>query len=281
MPQATAAEQAVREGDAKRALELLTAQVRGAPNDAKLRIFMFQLLAVLGQWERALNQLNVAGELDPSTLPMVQTYREAINCEALRRQVFAGQKVPMLFGEPQPWVALLIESLLQAGRGELGNAAKLREQALQQAPATAGSVDGQAFEWIADADLRLGPTLEAVINGRYCWVPFERLSQITIDPPVDLRDAVWTAATLRFSNGGESVALIPTRYPDTELALGDLCALARRTEWQTAAGGGEIGLGQRMLATDTGDFALMDVREVVFTSTPDGEVDAEAEADAG
>ncbi len=78
--------------------------------------------------------------------------------------------------------------------------------------ASAGDIDGQPFEWIADADSRLGPVLEAVINGRYYWVPFSRLSRIQIEPPEDLRDMVWMPAHLQFENGGESVALIPTRY---------------------------------------------------------------------
>lgn len=261
-----AAEQALKDGDAARALKLLTEQVRSHPNDAKLRVFLFQLLAVLGQWDRALNQLNVAAELDASTLPMAQTYREAIHCETLRLQVFAGQKVPMLFGEPEPWIALLIEALLREGRGEMQAGAQLRAQALDEAPATAGTLNDQAFDWIADADSRLGPTLEAVINGRYYWLPWNRLSQVVIEPPVDLRDAIWMPANFQFSNGGESVGLIPTRYPDTELAVGDLCALARRTEWRERADGSYVGLGQRIIATNAEETALMDVRTVVLRS---------------
>ena len=46
------------------ALKALSDEVRAKPGDAKLRVFMAQLLCVLGQWERALNQLNVAAELD-------------------------------------------------------------------------------------------------------------------------------------------------------------------------------------------------------------------------
>lgn len=61
------------------------AEVRKAPADAKRRVFLFQLLAVMGDWDRALNQLNVAGELDSGTLAMVSTYREALRCEVLRR----------------------------------------------------------------------------------------------------------------------------------------------------------------------------------------------------
>ncbi len=181
MSNPSAAEQALRDGDVTRALKLLTEQVRAKPQDAKLRVFMFQLLCVLGQWDRALNQLNVSLELDPGTLPMVQTYREAINCETLRLQVFAGQKVPMLFGEPETWVALLIEALLREGRGEPEDARKLRAQAMEDAPTSAGDIDGQAFAWIADADTRLGPTLEAVINGRYYWLPWNRLAKVEID----------------------------------------------------------------------------------------------------
>jgi type VI secretion system protein ImpE len=264
MADTRAAEQAQKDGDALRALKLLTEQVRSHPQDAKLRVFMFQLLCVLGQWERALNQLNVSFELDASTLPMVQTYREAIACESLRMQVYAGQKAPMLFGEPETWMALLIEALLREGRGDRDDAHKLRAQALDEAPATAGQIDGEAFTWIADADSRLGPVIETVINGRYYWLPWSRLLQVDIDPPQDLRDAVWMPAHFQFTNGGEVVGLIPTRYPGTVLANGDLLALARQTDWQEVEPGVYRGLGQRVFTTDVADHALMDTRSVVL-----------------
>ena len=266
MTHPTAAEQALKEGDALRALKLLTDEVRSSPQDAKKRIFMFQLLCVLGQWERALNQLNVAFELDASTLPMVQTYREAIACETLRLQVFAGHKAPMLFGEPETWIALLIEALLREGRGEPDAARQLREQGLEQAPATAGTADGQPFAWIADADTRLGPTIEAVVNGRYYWLPWNRLAKVDIDPPEDLRDAVWMPAHFEFTNGGDIVGLIPTRYPDTVLAQGDALALSRQTDWRETSPGVYIGLGQRLITTDNAEFPLMDLRSVVLES---------------
>ena len=264
MSNPSAAELALKDGDVTRALKLLTEQVRAKPQDAKLRVFMFQLLCVLGQWDRALNQLNVSLELDGSTLPMVQTYREAIACETLRLQVFAGQKVPMLFGEPETWVALLIEALLREGRGEPDAARQLRDQAMEQAPTTSGHLDGQPFAWIADADSRLGPTLEAVINGRYYWLPWNRLSKVEIDPPQDLRDAIWMPAHFEFTNGGEVVGLIPTRYPDTDLTAGDALTLARRTDWREVLPGVFAGLGQRLIVTDNTEVGLMDVRTVTL-----------------
>lgn len=266
----SAAEQALKDGDPQAAIKHLQTQVRSHPADAKLRVFLFQLLCVQGDWARALNQLNVAAELDASTLPMVQAYRETIHCEVLREQVFKGQKAPLLFGEPEGWTALLIEALLRDGRGEAEAADKLREQAYADAPATAGQVKGdgepQAFQWIADADMRIGPVLEAVVNGRYYWVPFTRLSTVTIEPPTDLRDRVWMPATLMFANGGEVVAFLPTRYAGTDLT-DPLLALARKTAWSEPRPGLFLGSGQRMLATDAGDLSLMDLRSITLAET--------------
>lgn len=89
------AEELLRAGRLDDALKALQEQVRSQPSNATLRIFLFQLLAVMGQWARAQNQLKVVGELDASALPMVQTYSTAIDCEALRREVFAGRLTPV------------------------------------------------------------------------------------------------------------------------------------------------------------------------------------------
>ena len=150
MSVADAAEQSLKAGDPVAALVHLQDQVRARPADAKLRVFLFQLLCVLGQWERALTQLKVASELDPATLAMAQTYREAVRCEAIRRDVFSGKKSPMVFGEPEPWLAFLIESLLSASR-DAAKSDELRRRAFDEAATSAGEINGQEFSWIADA----------------------------------------------------------------------------------------------------------------------------------
>ena len=265
MATASPAEQSLRDGDPYTALKLLQEEVRGKASDAKLRTFLFQLLCVLGQWERALNQLEVAASLDPAALGMAQVYREAVRCEVLRGQVFEGRKAPMVFGQPDTWLALLIESMLLTGRGQKKEAETLRAQAFDEAPASAGTLNGTPFEWIADADMRLGPVLEAVINGRYYWVPFARLQRIAIEEPEDLRDKVWTPAHLMLENGGEAYALVPTRYPGTEKLDDGELLLARKTVWDEQGAGFYCGLGQRILSTDGGETSLMDVRDIIFT----------------
>jgi len=270
MSLADAAESNLKNGDLAAALADLQEQVRAQPANAKLRIFLFQLLCVRGEWERALNQLKVASGLDASALAMAQMYGEAVRCEAIRRDVFAGKKVPMIFGEPEQWLALLIESLLVAGRGEKERSVELRARAFEEAEMSAGEINGQPFEWVADADSRLGPVLEAVINARYYWVPFARLSAVTIEEPEDLRDMVWMPAQLQFENGGESVALIPTRYPGSETSEDGLIALARKTVWEEVAEDTHHGLGQRVIATDVVDVPLLEVRKLVVHASVAG-----------
>ncbi|WP_035375432.1 type VI secretion system accessory protein TagJ [Pseudoduganella violaceinigra] len=258
------AEQSMRDGDPAVALQLLQESVRRNPGDAKMRIFLSQLLLVLGQWERALTQLGVAAELDAAALPMAQMYGAAIRCEAQRARVFAGSAAPLVFGQPDAWLALLIESSLHAGRGEMEQAEKLRDMAFERAPASSGTVDDQPFNWIADADPRLGPVLEAIINGKYYWLPFSNLSEVVIEAPQDLRDVVWMPAHFAFSNGGEAVGLVPTRYPGSELSSDSALLLSGKTDWHEVAPGMYQGLGQRMLATDTGELPLMDIRRIAI-----------------
>lgn len=270
----------LHEGKPEAALVALQEAVRKDAANPTHRVFLFQLLCVLGQWNRALTQLNVVGELDAGTLPMVQTYREAIQCEGLRGDIFKGARAPLIFGEPQPWLVLLIEALKADAAGDNGRAALMRAEAFGQASAVAGSIDSQPFAWLADADGRLGPVLEAIVNGRYFWIPFERISRIELDPPADLRDRVWTPATFTWANGAQTVGLIPTRYEGTTSGLDPDPALllARRTEWGGADAA--FGVGQRMFVTDQGEHALMDVRLIEFHAMAGAEAQATSEAGA-
>ena len=271
------AEESVRAGRLDEALSDLQARVRKQPSDGKLRVFLFQLLAVMGQWERALTQLKVASDIDPSTVAMLKTYQEALRCEVMRGEVFAGHKTPLLFGQPAEWMALVLQALKLTAEEKFDEAAVLRDKAFESAPATTGKINDQPFAWIADADPRLGPMLEAIVNGRYYWIPFSRLREVTVEKPVDLRDVAWTPAHLTFANAGQSVALIPTRYPGSEASTDSRLVMARSTEWVEKAGSTFLGAGQRLLATDVGEFGLMDVRTIQLDATDDGSTEASSE----
>lgn len=251
-------------GDLDGALQALQAEVRKAPQDPKLRVFLFQLLCAIGDWDRAMTQLRVSAQLDPIAMPMAQMYREAIGCEFVREKVFAGETQPLVFGEPAQWIAMLVESLGHLARGNAQASADLRAQAFEQAPTTSGTADGVAFEWLADADMRFGPVLELIMNGKYYWAPFASIRQIKIDEPKDLRDSVWTPVEITWATGGQVAGLVPTRYPGIETAPRDSLKLSRETEWVDVGADTFVGVGQRLFATEAADLPIMDVRTIVL-----------------
>jgi type VI secretion system protein ImpE len=114
--------------------------------------------------------------------------------------------------------------------------------------------------------MRLGPVCEAIINGRYYWVPFARLARIDLEPPADLRDVVWMPAHFQFANGGETVGVIPTRYAGSEAVDDPQIRLARKTVWTEVSPDVFWGSGQRILTTDGGEHALMDVRTITINA---------------
>ena len=259
-------QQLFRDGKLRESLAALQSEVRASPADAKLRTFLAQLLMLTGEWDRAVNQLQVAAELDASALPMKHAYSAAIGCERLRAAVFAGEKRPLILGDPPTWIAVLLQSLTALAQGRVQESARLRAQALEEADATAGRMNGTEFDWIADADSRLGPVLEVFLNGAYYWAPFSRIRRIAIEPPADARDLVWVPAQFTWRNEGQAMGFIPARYPGSEHSEDDGVRMGRRTQWQDIGEGAFAGFGQRMLATSGDELGLLEVRELVLAS---------------
>lgn len=265
----------IASGDLEAALQSTQQKIRQNPADPKLRILLFQLQSLLGNWSKALNQLNVLRDLDSFCMPMVQTYEQVLACEALRTEVFAARKAPLIFGEPEGWIALMFEALHLECNGNQTEADELRVKALEQAPAISGEIDGTPFNWIADADSRLSPMLEAVMNGRYYWIPFHRISQLNLTPPEDLRDLAWIPAQFVWSNGGDGVGFIPSRYPDSENNDDNAIKLARKTEWLGKSEQTYHGLGQRILTTDIDDYPLLSCRTLTFNALEENATEQE------
>lgn len=253
-------------GDLTEALKATQQSVRKNPADAKQRVLLFQLQVILGLWDKARTQLDVLKDLDTMAQFMVQTYQQVLLCEGIRKDVFAGKRAPLIFGEPEPWIALMLEALHLDVAGKHEDASRLRADALEQVSVSSGQIDEQEFTWIVDADSRIGPMLEAIVNGQYYWVPFKRLKKINLMAPADLRDFAWTPAEFVWTNGGEAFGFIPSRYSGSEDSTDSQIQLARKTEWEEISTNTYKGLGQRMLTTDNNDYPLLDIREIKFNS---------------
>lgn len=261
----TSAEKYLKEEKVEEALKDLKNSIRKDAANLKLRIFLFQLLCVTGQWERALDQLNVLKNLKGDDALLAQIFQYVVACEPFRAAVFAGKKAPLIFGRPEEWVSFMVQALQEDFEGTPENAKELRKKALDSAPDVSGQInDDSEFQWIMDADSRLGPILEAIFQGKYYWVPMQCLKELTVEEPSDLRDLVWIPATFTWTNGGKIAGYIPSRYPDTETSADNALRLSRKTDWKERANDLWCGLGQRMLATDKNSYPLLEIRKIEF-----------------
>lgn len=253
------AEALFKAGKLDESLAALQDEIRAAPANPKLRIFLAQLLMINGTWDRAHNQLKVVGEMSSEAHLFAAIFRPLIELEAFRKAVFAGQRSPLIFGEPDPYMGKLVKALSATP----DDAESLRAAALEEAPASSGKFNGKPFDWIMDADARMGPTLEVAIDRKYYWMGLHHLKSITATAPSDLRDLIWIPAEFELVNGGRLSGFIYARYPDTETSPDPAIRLSKVTEWQDAPGG-SIGLGQRLLAGDQEDFPVLELRQVEF-----------------
>lgn len=256
----TRADELFRSGDLDGARSALVEAVRREPGDAGVRIFLFSLLAVMSEWDKAVKQLSTLAQLSPEAQMLSVVYGQAIEAEREREAVFAGT-APMCQHVASAWAEPLIQAFSLPAT-DAAAASSLREQAFDAAPDTPGELDGVAFDWIADGDARFGPSFEAIIGGRYGLQAFDQVERITSEGPRDVRDLVWYPVQIAFRSGQSVAALLPARYPG--LATDPAERLARATGWN-AAPGGERGSGQHLWSLSGGeDQGLLSVRTLVF-----------------
>ena len=259
-------ESLLKSGDLPGALAAVKAAIRKAPTDAELRFTLFQTLAAGGDWEGASNQLVAYSELTGRQSPLAVIFNDLIKAEVLRKLVFQGEKQPVVFGEPLPWIPLLMQAGRHFAKGEWEAAMTLRAQALEEAPGVSGTVNGQAFDWMMDGDTRLGPVVELMMKGTYYWVPQQRIRELTFAAPSHLRDRVWVAVEVTFENGGTTHAFMPVRYPGAHSWKEGALQLARSTDWSSPAEGIYLGSGQRVFMTNEAEIPLLDVRSLTFNA---------------
>jgi type VI secretion system protein ImpE len=257
------AETQLKAGDIAGALQILRDRLRDSPGDQRARIFLFQALCIEGAWEKARAQLKVLAQLSPKAQMLAVAYNQAIDGEIARAAAVRGiDAAPLLHASPG-WAIELANAFAADPRG----ASEMRARAFESSCDTPGDVDGQKFEYLFDGDERFGPTFEAIIAGRWGLLPFCAVEEMRTEGPVDLRDMVWLPVEIRLREGPSVAALLPVRYPGSEIDEDRELRLGRRTDWREGAG--LRGLGQRVWTTSGGkDIGILSFRKIRFVALP-------------
>ena len=218
-----------------------------------------------GNWERALAQLQVAGAARPAR-PARWRRPIARRCarEVFRAEVFAGRKQPLVSRPASRVGGLLLESLKLVAEGHVEKAEAMRDEALEAAPASGGTHRRAGVR--VDRRRRFAP--RPGVRGH-------RRRQVRVDPVRESRAAHDRAAdatcaiscgrrrSLTLVNGGETVALIPSRYPGSEASDDPAIRMARKTTWREAgrrhlSSGSGSGCGR----PTPGEYPILDTREI-------------------
>jgi type VI secretion system protein ImpE len=257
------ADELLSAGDLDGARSALVETVRAQPANEQARMFLFQLLAIAGEWDKARKQLAALAQLSGEAQMLAVAYGQAIDAEKTRADVFAGrERAEQLV--VSDWTGSLVDAIEHFANGRTAEGEAAREAAFDAAPDTPGMLDGVAFDWIADADARFGPAFEAIIGGRYGIVPFDKVESIKSEGPRDLRDIMWYPVQLAFKNGQSVAAMLPARYPGGEASSDPAERLARATNW-VDTDWGQAGSGQHLWTLSNGDdCGLLSLRTLTF-----------------
>ncbi|HEX8614139.1 MAG TPA: type VI secretion system accessory protein TagJ [Telluria sp.] len=253
----------------------LKESIRRKPEDADLRAQLFQVLALRGDWLRAQAALKMTLELNPNAHSLAGIYLRPLICELARAEVFAGARRPEVCGADAA-VERLADALKLDVDGSAEEAGALRAAAMAELPARSGQVRLHGsdtlvpFAWLADGDSRLGPVLELFSGERYLWLPLAQVQRIRFVPATSRCALVWSHSAITLVTGKEIHAALPVRYPLPAGVTDQKILSAAYTEWLPLAGSDQYaGIGQRMLVTDQGEYALLDIADIVFETETD------------
>jgi type VI secretion system protein ImpE len=221
-----------RAGRLDEAIEALGVELRNNPSDAQRRIFLFELLCFAGNFARAEKQLDVLAQRGSDAAMGTLLYRSAIHAEQTRQEMFVAGTYPTS-ATPRP---------------------------------VGGTLNGERFSSLTDADPRVGARLEVFAAGQYTWIPLEHVASVRMQPPKRLRDLLWAPAVVRTGPDFQGIelgeVLVPIMAPLSWHHENDAVRLGRVTEWQELGDGTQVPIGQKLLLVDEQEFPILELREL-------------------
>ena len=124
----------------------------------------------------------------------------------------------------------------------------------------------------------MGPFLEIISETKYCWLPWEAISSLSIEPPKNLRDLCWIPAKIELHIGTLGECYLPVLYNGTYSHPDDRVKLGRLTDWRDGVEGLALGVGQRLLIAGERDWPLLEVRQIELNAPEELHGDASAGA---
>ena len=261
------AKQLFDNGDLQGAISQLVADVKANPLDLRNRIFLFELLCFMGDFQRAERQLDAVAQVsgDATVELGIELYRGILRAEASRRQLFQGQsRQPKFLSEPPPYTALHLKALTEIIQQDFDKAETSLEKSGDLRKSLHGQVDNTHFDDFKDGDDLIAPFLEIFIRADYLWLALEDIVRLEIRPPRTLRDLLWIPGKLELREQQTIDVFIPVQYYGSSDHAEDPVKLGRMTVWENVGEETNLGKGQRTFLIDGDERSLLEIRNVEF-----------------
>jgi type VI secretion system protein ImpE len=226
---------------------------------------LFQVLAFLGEWDKAERHLETIAAQRTGAETGVQVYRNLVTADRQRGEVVSLRLRPSFLPKTPFYAERYFAACAALAEGRHDEALGLFEEVENERPDISGTRDGKPFEGFSDIDALLRCFLEAVVLERYVWIPFESIETISIAAPKTLFDLLWVPARVTTWDGLALSCYLPVLYPDSPLHADDRVKLGRMTEWRDAGGGFVRGVGQHIYQAGSEEVPLLEMRDIVFT----------------
>jgi type VI secretion system protein ImpE len=238
------------------AIDAQIKEVKSNPADQNKRMFLFELIAFTGDLERARKQLEALTYAEVELESSRQQYRQLLEAEALRRQVFAAGQKPHFLIDPPEHVTARLEALEHLRNQRPAEATAILMRANASAPQLAGTLNGKAFAGLRDYDELFWTVLEVMSKGIYAWVPLEQVVSVVCVPPRFPRDLLWFPARLELRDGSNGEVFLPVLYPNSHAETDELVQVGQVTDWKMSDDGPTLGVGQHQFLAGDAPVAL-------------------------
>jgi type VI secretion system protein ImpE len=253
------------DGKLREAVTAATEAVRQHPADQARRRFLVEMLLFCGDWERADRHLDALAHQDPQTAVLLALLRQLVRAEHARGQLFTDGRLPEFLDPPAAWLRQHLEATICLREGQPAEAARLLAEAETARPRLVGAGDGRRFDDFRDTDELFAGFFEVLTsNGKYYWIPADRVESIEFRPPERPRDLLWRRARMIVRGGPDGEVYLPALYAGTAAEADDGLRLGHRTEWRGGEGAPVRGVGQRVFQAGAEDVAILDIQNLTF-----------------
>lgn len=254
-------------GKLDEAIQAALAEVKAAPADSPRRVFLAELSCFTGDVERADRQMDLLADVDPKSALGISMFRQLVRAEQARRQCFAEGRVPEFLVEPSDVLKQHLQASIQIREGDSAGAATLLAAAEEARPKISGTCDGHPFDDFRDLDDLTSCFFEVLTsNGKYYWVPFEKIETVELRPIERVRDLLWRRARMIVREGPDGEVFLPCLYPGTHSETENGLRLGRATDWRGGNGSPMRGAGLRTYLVGDAAKTILEMKELIFAA---------------